>query len=367
MTELARRVYDAFLARYGREPRLYWAPGRVNLIGEHTDYNGGFVMPAALDLGTVAAVAPRGDARLRLASLDLPGELDVPLEALRPRGDWTDYAAGVAVQTGRREGVDVLYGSTVPLGGGLSSSAALEVATALALGAGPASPAVARLCQRAENEFVGMRCGIMDQFASCCGVEDQALELDCLHLTWGPVPMPPDTRLVIANTMVEHALAAGEYNERRAACESAARKLGAATLREAAAGDAPELTEHERRYARHVRTENERVGAFAAALRAGQLEAAGALMYASHRSLRDDYAVSCAELDLLVEIALGTPGVWGARLTGGGFGGCTVNLVAADAAAEATHCLRSGYAAATGIPPDVYVCRASAGAREIFL
>ena len=120
MTELARRVYDAFLARYGREPRLYWAPGRVNLIGEHTDYNGGFVMPAALDLGTVAAVAPRGDARLRLASLDLPGELDVPLEALRPRGDWTDYAAGVAVQTGRREGVDVLYGSTVPLGGGFA-------------------------------------------------------------------------------------------------------------------------------------------------------------------------------------------------------------------------------------------------------
>ena len=366
MTNLAHRVRDAFVARYGCAPRLFWAPGRVNLIGEHTDYNGGFVMPAAIDLGTVAAVAPRGDGRLRLASLDLPGELDAPLAGLRPHGDWTDYAAGVTVQLGGGGGADLLFGSDVPLGGGLSSSAALEVATALALGL-PANLATARLCQQAENEFAGLRCGIMDQYASCCGMEDHALQLDCLHLTCQPVPIPASAVLVIANTMVKHALAAGEYNERRGACESAARKLGVATLREAQASDHPSFTDLERRCARHVAAENERVAAFAAALRAQRLTEAGGLLYASHASLRDDYRVSCAELDLMVELARATPGVFGARMTGGGFGGCTVNLVAAPAAAEAVASLQERYAAATGVRPAITVRRASAGAREIFL
>jgi galactokinase len=354
-------VRREFAERYGTAPRLYWAPGRVNLIGEHTDYNGGLVMPAAIDLGTIAAIAPREDARLRIASLDLPGTLDADITTLKLRGNWTDYPAGVAHLLRRNQGADLLFASTVPLGSGLSSSAAITVATALALGAASADMATAQLCQRAENTFAGAMCGIMDPFASCHGIADHALLLDCLSLTFEPVPIPPQTRLVIVNSMVRHELAGGEYNARRAACESAARKLGAPTLREAQAFDDPKLNDDERRCARHVHTENARALSFANALRSGELEEAGRLMYASHESLREDFRVSCEELDALVAIARETPGVIGARMTGGGFGGCTVNLVRADAAESAGERIRAKY----GRNAEVYICRASAGAHEV--
>ncbi len=358
MTERVRRE---FAARYENEPRLFWAPGRVNLIGEHTDYNGGFVMPAAIDLGTIAAIAPRKDGRLRIASLDLPGTLDAEIAALTPRGNWTDYPAGVAHLMQPAHGADLLFASSVPLGSGLSSSAAITVATALALGAASADMSTARLCQRAENTFAGAMCGIMDPFASCHGIADHALLLDCLSLTFEPVPIPSQTRLVIVNSMVRHELAGGEYNARRSACESAARKLGAPTLRETPTFDDPMLTDDERRCARHVHNENARAQSFAAALRGEQLEEAGRLMYASHESLREDFRVSCEELDALVAIARETPGVIGARMTGGGFGGCTVNLVHAGAAENAGEQIRAKY----GRYAEVYICRASPGAHEV--
>ena len=352
-----------FQRRFGSRPRLFRAPGRVNLIGEHTDYNGGFVFPAAIHLSTFVAVAPNSLGRLRAQSLDLPETLDVPLDALRPTGNWTAFPAGVAALLGIAEGADLLVATEVPLGGGLSSSAALSVAAAFALGAGSRPrPEIARLAQRAENEFTGMQCGIMDPLASCLGQAGHALRIDCRDLSVTPVPIPANVRLVIANTMVKHELAASAYNDRRAACESAARRLGVPFLRDV--GYAP-LSGDELRRARHVLTENDRVLAFESALRAGDLAAAGAAMYASHASLRDDFEVSCPELDTMVEIASRLDGVHGARMTGGGFGGCTVNLVAAEAAPAVVDQLARAYRDATGIAPHVFVTQPSAGAGEV--
>lgn len=359
------RLRAEFEKRYGRQPRLFRAPGRVNLIGEHTDYNGGYVFPAAIDLATYVAVAPNADRRLRAASLSLPGTLDISLDALRPSGQWTDYVIGVAALLNIKEGADLLIATDVPIGGGLSSSAALEVATAFALGAGSRPRReIAALCQRAENEFTGMQCGIMDPLASCFGQEGCALRIDCRDLSIEPVPIPPQARLVIANTMVRHELGATEYNQRRAACESAAAHLGVPYLRDV---DYSTLTGAELRCARHVVTENARVLAFEAALRAGDLTEAGRQMRASHWSLRDDFAVSCEELDTMVEIASAVPGVHGARMTGGGFGGCTINLVDASAVDAVVPAIANGYGARTGIRPDIFVCRPAAGASEVEL
>ncbi|MFN0102063.1 MAG: galactokinase [Bryobacteraceae bacterium] len=365
MSSFPKLLTEEFQKRFNRQPRVFRAPGRVNLIGEHTDYNGGFVLPAAIDLATYVAVAPRADGHLRAASGSLPGTLDIPVTSLKPSGNWTDYVVGVAALLQIAEGADLWIATEIPIGGGLSSSAALTVASALALGAGNRPKIeIARLCQLAENEFTGMQCGIMDPFTSCLGEEGCALRIDCRDLSYKAVRIPPEVRLIIANTMVKHSLAASAYNNRRAACESAAARLGVPYLRDV---DYDTLTGAELRRARHVVTENARVLKFEEALLSGDLPEAGEQMYLSHRSLQTDFEVSCAELDTMVEIAKQLPGVYGARMTGGGFGGCTINLVAGGEVHTVIDRLSEGYEKATGIAPHIFECRPAAGASEISL
>jgi galactokinase len=331
---------------HGDSAQVFRAPGRVNLIGEHTDYNDGFVMPAAIDFYTWIAVAPRDDRKLVVNSTNFPDSIEVDLQAGKPspRNHWTDYVVGVAVmleRAGHRlRGANLLAHGEVPIGAGLSSSAAIEVASALALlsvsGLGMKRADLAELCKRAENEFVGARCGIMDQFISCCGRAEHALLLDCRSLDYRLLPLPHEVSLVICNTMVKHELASGEYNARRAECEEGVRRLSCflphvRALRDVSLSDleryAASLPATIYKRCRHVVTENERVTDAARSLERGDLPAFGKLTHDSHRSLRDDYQVSCSQLDLLVDLAGESPGVLGARMTGGGFGGCTINLV----------------------------------------
>ncbi len=321
--------------------RRFRAPGRVNLIGEHTDYNGGLVLPAAIEFAAYVEASGRGDRRLAVRSENYSETREFDLDDAEPRaqGHWSDYVRGVAVtleRAGRRiTGADLRIRSDVPMGAGLSSSAAIEVATALALLGAPMKTAMdrttlAQLCQRAENEFVGVRCGIMDPFIACHARAGQALMLDCRTLEHRFVTLPRGVKLAIANTMVRHSLAAGEYNRRRAECEEGAAYFGRPLL-DVTLGDLERdgrgLSETVYRRCRHVITENARVTAAVAALEHGDMPAFGELMGQSHRSLRDDFEVSCAELDALVEIAAHVPGVYGSRMTGGGFGGCTISLV----------------------------------------
>jgi galactokinase len=369
-----------FRELYGREPFLVRAPGRVNLIGEHTDYNDGFIMPAALEYETRAAVAPRTDRILRIHSAKIgeTAEFDLDDPAPQPKRDWTDYVFGVAVAlTGagkRLTGADILVASSVPVGSGLSSSAALEVSIGYGLLAAAGLPIdlveLAKLCQKAENEFVGMRCGIMDQFISCNGQHDHALMIDCRSLDKRPVPIDPRARLVIANSMVHHELASGEYNKRRASCEEAVRLLTPVlgpikALRDVtpAALEANKalLSDVTYRRARHIVSENERVLEAADALAAGDLARCGALMNASHASMRDDYEISCEEVDVLVDIAQKLPGVFGSRMTGGGFGGCTVSLVEAGAADAFMDNLKAAYEKATGLKSTIFACSPQQG------
>ena len=370
-----------FSARFGALPRVFRAPGRVNLIGEHTDYNGGFVLPAAIELATYVGVAPRADRTLLMYSENFDETVTFDLDETSPhaREHWSDYPRGVAVTLERcghaLRGADLWISGEVPLGSGLSSSAAVEVATAYALLAASeqqlAPVAVAKLCQRAENEFVGTRCGIMDQLICCLGREGHALLLDCRSLDGRPVPIPDGVVLVICNTGVRHALASSEYNERRAQCEDGVRVLAEVDPRVRALRDVTltALEESRRRmspvaYARchHVVTENQRTLSAASALERGDVVTVGRLLAASHASLRDAYEVSCRELDTLVEAAAAVPGVLGARMTGGGFGGCTVNLVRADAVDAFKAAVPPAYERATGRKADVWVTAASAGA-----
>lgn len=374
---------DAFRQLYGQPPRLFCAPGRVNLIGEHTDYNDGYVMPVAIDLACWVAIAPRDDRRLVVRSHNLQETVELDLDEAhpRPRKSWTDYVQGVAVvlkQSGRLlRGANMLIQSEVPIGSGLSSSAAIEVATGLALLSNSGEPMkkldLARACQRAENEFVGARCGIMDQFAACFGQPGHALLLDCRSLESRPLPLPAEVALVICDSGVRHELAGGEYNTRRAQCESGVRVLARHrpqihALRDATMEDlerdSKELDEVVYRRCRHVVTENARVLQAAEALEKRDLRNFGRLMAESHRSLREDYEVSCAELDLLEELAGHSAGVYGARMTGGGFGGCTINLVEREQVEEFRRSVSVGYQQATGRLPKVYVCEAAAGAGE---
>ncbi len=353
-------------------PRLFRAPGRVNLIGEHTDYNGGLVLPAAVDLDCRVLAVPAQDGRLTVRSLDLGREQTWPLGRFDRRGDWSDYVAGVAVELARLGVGPVAAGleitSTVPIGGGLSSSAALEVALALALCglAGAALPPVelALACHRAENRFVGVGCGIMDQFIAVFGRRDHALRIDCRSLDRRAVPLPSGCAIVTINTMVRHDLAAGEYNLRRDQCRRAAERLGR-PLRDAALPETESLPEPERRRARHVITENERVNRFLDACAASDLPEAGRLLYASHASLRDDYEVSCPELDFLVEASRSLDGVYGARMMGGGFGGSIVALLRPGAVDAFRRDIAAAYRRRFGRDPDVHACRASDGAGEI--
>lgn len=358
--------------------RTFRAPGRINLIGEHTDYNGGLVMPIAIDRETRVSVTPLATQTIRVESRNLQQQFEFGVDAPGPpRGDWTDYIRGVAVMLTRRgislRGAELLVESDVPLGAGLSSSASLEVAIAHALLANSATSLppheLALICQQAENEFVGVRCGIMDQYAACCARAGTALMLDCASIRSRYVCWPSALSLVICNTMVKHELAASAYNQRRAECEAAARLLGVTSLSELTLTDlharSAGLPEPLIRRARHVVTENVRVTAVAAALENNDLVALGPLLAASHASLRDDYKVSCPELDLMVELAQHQPGLLGARMTGGGFGGCTINLVERDADESFCTAIAEGYASQTGIFPEIYICQPAAGASEI--
>ncbi len=369
-----------FRRRYGASPMLFRAPGRVNLIGEHTDYNDGFVLPAALDLATYAAILPRQDRTINVHSANLDADfcfgLDEPQQA---RGDWSDYVRGVAVELAKSglalRGADIAFLSTLPMGAGLSASAAIEVAFGYALLAASGAQAdpleLAKICQRAENEFVGMRCGIMDQFVSCMGVEGCALLLDCRSLEARPVSIDPSARIVVCNTMVHHRLAGSEFNLRRQECEEAvallsARLPGLIALRDVSLAD---LDAHGDllppvilKRARHVVSENTRVIQMVAALEGRDFVEAGRLMNASHESLRYDYEVSCAELDLMVELSRKVPGVHGARMTGGGFGGCTVSLVQATEADGFIQSVGAAYEEATGLAPMIFSCFPGSGA-----
>jgi galactokinase len=332
----------------------------------------------------MVTVMPRADRLVSVFSENFSEGFEFDLDDRNPTpvARWSDYVRGVAVTLERLgyhlNGATLNVRGEVPIGSGLSSSAAIEVATALALlensGFRVDRVELAAICRRAENEFVGMRCGIMDQFVSCCGQEGRALLLDCRSLEYKLLPLPAEARLVICNTMVKHALAAGEYNQRRADCETgvahfAKGRSGVRALRdvterelEAAAGD---LSESIFRRCRHVITENARVLAAAAALEDGDLDDFGQLMNQSHRSLRDDYEVSCTELDLMVELAQRVPGVFGSRMTGGGFGGCTINLVRTKDVDEFKRVVAEGYEAETTLKPEIYVCSAAAGAGEV--
>jgi galactokinase len=369
-----------FQRRFGAEPLVFRAPGRVNLIGEHTDYNDGFVLPAALDLSTYAAIARRSDGVIRIHSVNLNSDFSFDLDQPQSRvGAWSDYICGVAVELEksgyRLLGADIMVFSTLPMGSGLSASAALEVAVGYALlnvsGEEIDLLDLAKICQRAENNFVGMRCGIMDQFISCHGVEGAALLLDCRSLEHRTVRIDPSVRIVICNTMVHHQLASSEYTQRRRECEEAVALLsssieGVTALRDVGV---EQLEEHAARLpatilkrARHVVTENARALAAVAALEARDFAEFGQLMNASHESLRNDYNVSCAELDLMAELARAVPGVYGARMTGGGFGGCVVALVEASAAAHFADAVGPAYEKATNLSPMIFTCFPGPGA-----
>jgi galactokinase len=384
LKQLADYVAEQFAKSYGRPPRwIAAAPGRVNVIGEHTDYNDGFVLPMAIERYTVIAAAPAvaGAQTIELRSTAGNGaarfDLTKPM-APAAKGTWSNYPLGViAGFVGRGlnpGGFDALIHSTVPLGGGLSSSAALEVSTATLLEAitghklDPVDKAL--LCQKAEHDYAGMPCGIMDQFISVMGQENHLLLLDCRSRKPELVPMTdPSVSLLITNTNVKHELTGGEYAQRRAQCEQAAKLLGVPSLRDATlemlAQAKGKLEEVVFRRARHVIGEIARTPAAAREVRASNWPEVGRLMYASHASLRDDYEVSCAELDAVVEIAQGIGakgGVIGCRMTGGGFGGCTVALVRTDAVAAVSERLASEYEARTKLKPTLFVSRPAAGA-----
>ena len=377
-------LHKKFQARYGVSARIFRAPGRVNLIGEHTDYNAGFVMPAAIDYHVWVAIAAREDKKLVLHSENFSESVEIDLEDSdpHPRKYWSDYVHGVAVTVEHAghhlRGANLLIRGDVPIGAGLASSAAIEVSTGFALlensGLALARVELAKLCQRAENEFVGARVGIMDQFVSCFGREGHALMLDCRSLRYRLLPLPEAVSVVICNTMVRHELSGTEYNTRRAECEHGVHLFSALSpqvrsLRDASPlqfnEHAGKLPENIRKRCRHVINENSRVESAAAALEAGDLAAFGRLMYESHCSLRDDYEVSCAELDLMVDLARKQTGVYGARMTGGGFGGCTVNLVKNDAVAQFKNRVAREYQQATGLAPEIFVTSAAEGVEEI--
>ena len=382
-SQIAITLDRAFRSRYGVAPIVCRAPGRVNLIGEHTDYNDGFVMPAAIEFYTYVAASPRDDRKIVVASENFAESVEFDLNSLREgsTGHWSDYVRGVAAMLdtdGGLSGANLLVHGEVPLGAGLSSSAAIEVATAYALLTVSRREMdrvrLARLCQKAEHTYAGTKCGIMDQYIACFGQEGRALLLDCRSLQHELLPLPDGVRVVICNSMIKHALVAGEYNARRADCaagvEYLAREIpGVKSLRDVSfeqlerfGGGMPPVIF---RRCRHVVTEIARTVDAASALRAQDVNRFGKLMSESHRSLRDDYEVSCREIDLLVELANQIPGVYGSRITGGGFGGCTVNFVRDAAVADFEQSIKADYAAKAGLVPEIFVTAAAEGAGQI--
>jgi len=376
----ATAAVEAFHQVYGYPAaRLYRAPGRVNLIGEHTDYNDGFVLPMAIDRAVWLAAAPRPDRQVRVRAVNLERDDLFALDDLHPSREvhWSNYVRGVLAMlelAGHRlAGLDLAYTGDVPIGAGLSSSAAVEMAVAAAargLFALDLSPLdLARLSQRAEHEFAGTQCGLMDQLISAVGQAGQAMLIDCRAFTWQPVPLPRDVAVVVCDTSKRRGLVDSAYNERRAQCEEGARRLGVPALRdldvatfEARSKDLPPVL---RRRCRHVVHENDRTLRAAEALRQGDLRSFGRLMNESHTSLRDLYEVSCEELDLMAALAQSQPGCWGARMTGAGFGGCAVALVDLPAVEAFTRNVATAYERQTQRTPALYVCQASAGAGPV--
>jgi galactokinase len=384
MSMKANELTQHFTKLFGDRPTIFRAPGRVNLIGEHTDYNDGFVMPAAVGFSTYVAIAARPDHKLVIRSEEFSGSFEFDLDSLPQQrtGAWCDYVLGVASvlqKSGHKlRGANVLVHGEVPIGAGLSSSAAVEVATALAMmRLGQIQlplPEVAKLCRQAENTFVGARVGIMDQFVSCMGKAGHAFLLDCRSLDFQFVPIPAGISLVVCNTMVKHDLATGAYNTRREECEEGVRYFAErnSTIRALRDVSVELLDEHLGdlpatigKRCSHVVRENQRTLDAAGALTAGDLPRVGQLMRESHESLRDLYEVSCQELDIMVESAEGLPGFCGGRMTGGGFGGCTVNLVREKNAEDFAKQIAERYRSQTGISPQVYLCTAEDGAGEL--
>jgi galactokinase len=351
------------------------APGRVNLIGEHTDYNDGFVMPMAIDRATWIALRPREDRRVIVRTLDLGKSGEFSLDGLQ-RGKicWLEYLKGVAwalTDAGcELRGWEGVLTSDVPIGSGLSSSAALELATARAFSAVSGfewdATRMDRLGQKSENQWVGVNCGIMDQLISAQGRAGHALLIDCRSLEFKAYPLPAGTSVVVMDTATRRGLEGSAYNERRSQCEAAARFFGVSALRDVSveqfAAREGELAELTRRRARHVVSENARTLAAAEAMAAGDAEALGQLMNESHDSLRDDFEVSSKELNEMVECALGTDGCLGARMTGAGFGGCAVALVRTESAQSFMESVSGQYKRVTGLTPALYLCQATAGA-----
>jgi len=376
---------DQFRRRYGKTPRVFSAPGRVNLIGEHTDYNEGFVLPIAIDRRTYVAAAANDSEAVQVQSNELNEAETFSLRSPYVSGKtkWLGYIAGVAFELEKAglkvAGADLAISSDVPIGAGLSSSAALEVSAASAFLALSEQnleiKALALVAQKAEHNYVGTRCGIMDQLTVTVAQKFHALLIDCRSLDWDHIEMNlPQTAVVICNTNVKHDLATSAYNQRRSECEQAVRLLHKnlptiQALRDVSIDSlekqAKELPEVIYRRARHIVTENARTIEAANALKNGEIETVGRLMAASHQSLRDDFEVSSPELDLMVEIAGNCRGVFGSRMTGGGFGGCTVNLVSSAEVESFSRSINHEYAARTGIRPDIYAVGTADGVKEI--
>jgi len=376
-------VRDQFQERFGQAPVQVNAPGRINLIGEHTDYNDGFVLPAAIDRRIEMAVGPNGKAaHCRLYAADLGESLEIDFDDIQPQSKpgWANYILGVVAELrasgARLEGFDCLFAGNIPIGGGLSSSAALENATAVGLNQlfdlGLSKEKLLHLSQRAEHRYAGVQCGIMDQFATMMGKAGHALLLDCRTLDYEYVPLDlKDHVLVLCDTNVSHSLAASEYNTRRRECEEAVRLLQPAfpnmrALRDLTTvglkAERNRISELLFRRAHHVITENERVQLAVAALRAGELSRLGDLLYQSHNSLQNDYEVSCTELDFLVDFTRSRDEVLGARMMGGGFGGSTLNLVEKDKAEYFLKDIGEAYQKEMDREMGRYVVRVGAGA-----
>lgn len=372
-------VATAFACAFGEPPKwVVRAPGRVNLIGEHTDYNDGFVMPIAIDRAIWIALRPRIDRRVVVRSADYDQQGEFSLDDLtRGEPGWIEYLKGVAwtlQEAGHRlAGWEGVMAGDVPRGAGLSSSAALEVATAraFALAGGLAwdPPTMAKLAQRAENRWVGVNCGIMDQLISATGRSGHAQLIDCRSLSLDPVPLPPGVAVAVLDTSTRRGLVDSAYNERRARCEQAARQFGVKALRDVTLAEfaqrSAELDPSAQRRARHVISENERTLHAAEAMRRGDAVELGRLMDESHVSLRDDFEVSSDALNAMVEAAHNHPGCYGARMTGAGFGGCAVALVNAGVASEFVIAVSEAYRTRTGNQPAVYVCQATNGAEVV--
>jgi galactokinase len=377
LTEFAQRFSPA------QEPALYRAPGRVNLIGEHTDYNLGYVFPIALEMSCYVAVAPASHGNLRIYSRDMDAEYSLPINAVadaKPAGQWSDYVVGVAREL-TRDGVelqsaDLYIASEVPAGSGLSSSAALEIASAVALlGTHSLAPLeLALLGQRAESQFVGMPCGIMDQYASVFGRRGSAIQIDCRSLTHNYVELPAEVAVIAVNSLVKHELGTSAYRDRVAECRAAVEAIRKTdpevqSLRDVTMQRFLEIEQNlpdvPRRRARHIISDTQRVLDLGEAAHAHDLSAMGRLFVESHRSMQYDYEITCKEIDFLVDTAIRLPGVYGSRMTGGGFGGCTVNLVDPSQVASFRQALTLAYQDRFSITPVFYDCIPAQGAERL--